>query len=358
MKAGFYAPLPPARTGVADYAAHLLRALRERDEVCTNAPGSVNLYHLGNNHLHADIYKAALRRPGVVVLHDAVLHHFALGQLTRDEYLAEFTYNYGEWSIGLAADLWARRATSASDSRYFEYPLIRRICEASRAVIVHNPAAARIVRQHAPAATVVEIPHLLFPEPTLTDADLIDVRRALEVRPLEPLCGLFGHLRESKRVRTVIEACGRAAIRLLIAGPCSNDLAKSLEPYFAQPWVIRRDYTSEAEFRNLTQAVDICANLRYPSAGETSGISIRLMGAGKAVLVTDSEENSRYPETACVRIASGTAERDHLTAVLDWLKQFPAHARATGTRAADYVQREHAPARVAEAYWSVLRAAA
>ncbi|MDZ4801892.1 MAG: hypothetical protein SGI92_27370 [Bryobacteraceae bacterium] len=358
MIAGFFAPLPPARTGVADYAAHLLTALRQQGEVRTNAPGTVNLYHLGNNQLHAEIYRAALRHPGVIVLHDAVLHHFALGHLSRNEYLAEFTYNYGAWTAGLAADLWASRATSASDPRYFAHPLIRRVCETSRAVIVHNPAAARIVRSHAREARVFEIPHLLFPEPTPSDADLVEVRHRLGVRPLEPLCGLFGHLRESRRVRSVIEACGRAGMRLLVAGPCSSDLAKALAPYFAQPWVIRRDYSSANDFRLLTHAVDICANLRYPAAGETSGISVRLMGAGKAVLVTDSEENARYPETSCVRIESGLAERDHLTAVLDWLKQFPAHARAIGARAADHVRREHDPARVAEACWSVLRAAA
>ncbi len=360
MTVGFYSPLPPARTGIADYSAHLLAALRDAGggEIRENRPGDLNLYHLGNNQLHAGIYREALRRPGVIVLHDAVLHHFALGHLTRDEYLAEFVHNYGEWSMDLATDLWARRATSASDPRYFEYPLLRRICESAKAVIVHNPAAVRVVRRHAPDARVIEIPHLLFATPDPPQAEVLEVRAGLGVRPLEPLVGLFGHLRESKRVRTVVEACRDAGIRLLIAGSCPNDLAKALEPYLAEPHVIRRDHTDESEFQRLTHAVDICANLRYPSAGETSGISIRLMGAGKAVLVTDSEENSRYPETACVRIEPGLAERDHLTAVLEWLKRFPSHAQAIGTRAADHIRREHAPSRVADAYWSALRAAA
>src|SRR5207253_9475044 len=38
----------------------------------------IALYHLGNNALHAAIYRRALDEPGVVVLHDAVLQHFLL----------------------------------------------------------------------------------------------------------------------------------------------------------------------------------------------------------------------------------------------------------------------------------------
>ena len=39
----------------------------------------------------------------------------------------------------LAENLWSERARSAADRRYFEYPMLRRIVERSRAVIVHNP---------------------------------------------------------------------------------------------------------------------------------------------------------------------------------------------------------------------------
>src|SRR3982751_2039325 len=105
--------MPPARTGGADYAADLLRVMRARGTVEVNASGDVNLYHLGNNGLHREIYFRALREPGVIVLHDAVLHHFLLGTLTRDQYIEEFRYNYGDWADSLAAELWSRRGLSA-----------------------------------------------------------------------------------------------------------------------------------------------------------------------------------------------------------------------------------------------------
>ena len=111
MTVGFYAPLPPARTGVADYAAALLAALARLGRVEV-APENcdVALYHLGNNALHGEIYERALQSPGVAVLHDAVLHHFLLGRLNQAAYTDEFVYNYGEWNRGLAGELWRGRA--------------------------------------------------------------------------------------------------------------------------------------------------------------------------------------------------------------------------------------------------------
>ena len=77
MKIGFHSPLPPARTGVAEYSFALKKALETTDTIEVNSSNAdIDLYHIGNNQLHAAIYQKALSKPGVVVLHDAVLQHF------------------------------------------------------------------------------------------------------------------------------------------------------------------------------------------------------------------------------------------------------------------------------------------
>jgi len=83
--------MPPAQTGVADYAEGLFRELRKTGDVRLNdGSAEVALYHIGNNHLHREIYKRAIEHPGVVVVHDAVLQHFFLGSLDEREYTDEF----------------------------------------------------------------------------------------------------------------------------------------------------------------------------------------------------------------------------------------------------------------------------
>ena len=361
MTVGFYSPLPPARTGVADYAAALLCELRRHGRVEV-APRrcAVALYHLGNNGLHAEIYRRALETPGVVVLHDAVLHHFLLGQLDEPGYVEEFVYNYGEWNRGLARELWRGRAASGADGRYFEYGLLRRVAERSRAVVVHNPAAARAVKEHAPRARIEEIPHLFAAPQVPGEAESLRYRQRLGLEPDAFLFGVFGYLRESKRLVSVLEAF-REALReapraaLLVAGQfVSTDLERAVEPLLAGPRVFRLPHLPDGEFWRAAAAVDVCVSLRYPATGETSGITIRLMGIGKPVLVTDSAECSRLPEDACVRIAPGLTERESLRQHIVLLTSMNEVASAIGTRGAGHVRAHHRVEEVAKAYWGLL----
>jgi glycosyltransferase involved in cell wall biosynthesis len=364
---GFYSPLPPARTGVADYSSALLDELRKRGGVeiapHSGKPYDVALYHLGNNALHAAIYRRAIAEPGVTVLHDAVLHHYLLGQLDAAPYVDEFVYNYGEWHRGLARELWRARSSSASDPRYFEYPMLRRILERSRAVIVHNPAAAETVKAHAPEAAVVEIPHLFADPPSVSNADATRYRQRIGVEPGAFLFGVFGYLRESKRVAQTVEAFldlrrEVPSAALLVAGEfASSDLKRAIASRMTSPGIVRLPYLAEREFWLAAHAVDACINLKYPGAGETSGIGIRLMGIGKAVLMTDEVECARYPEDSCIRIPAGAAERTSLLAHMRMLARMPCVAEEIGHRAAAYIGDRHRVDYVGDCYWKVLSAA-
>ncbi len=359
MRVGFFSPLPPAPTGVADYSSALLGALgRLCDVKVGDSAADICLYHLGNNPLHAEIYRQALVRPGVAVLHDAVLHHFFLGTLDRRSYIEEFVYNYGEPERARAAELWEARSRSAHDPRYFDRALARRIAEASRVVVVHNPAAARIVSEHAPGALVVEIPHLFAPawsRPSglAGQAETPAPRDAF-------LFGVFGHLRESKRLAAILRAFGRvrkagSGAALLVAGDFgSSDLEAALAPMLKAPGVVRVPYVSETEFLRLTAAVDACISLHHPSAGETSGIAIHLMGIGKPVLVSAGEEVARFPENVVIRIDRGLAEEPMLVDYMMWLVEHPEKAREIGVRAAAYIAEQHSLELAARRYFELL----
>jgi glycosyltransferase involved in cell wall biosynthesis len=361
VKVAYYAPLPPARTGVADYAAALLAALQRHGAVEPRArEADLALYHLGNNQLHREIYQRALAEPGVVVLHDAVLHHFFLGSLDRAAYINEFAYNYGEWHRALADDLWRARAGSGCDRRYFDYPMLKRVAERSRAVVVHNPAAARMVRQHAPGAAVIEIPHLFAPPELPPASEVIRMRQSLGVATHEFLFGVFGYLREAKRLFAVLRAFARlrqtrSDARLLVAGPfVSSDLSRAAAPVLRGSGILRLPYLAERDFWRAALAVDACINLRYPAAGETSGIAIRLMGVAKPVLLTDTEENSRYPAAACLRIEPGVAEEDSLWHHMFLLTSMKECAGEIGLRASGHIVERHQAVQIAEQYWNIL----
>jgi len=350
MKVGYFSPLPPAPTGVADYSAALLPYLRELGDVETNpASCDVALYHIGNNWLHAEIYQRALTHPGVIVLHDAVLQHLMLGMFDDAAYEEEFVYNYGESARDLGRQLWRERARSGADARYFAHPMLKRLVSRSRAVIVHNPGAAAMVRLHVPEACVVEIPHLFVGPPV-----------ALETAGSGTLrVGTFGHMRETKRLAVLLRAFHRAIeagvdARLLVAGEfVSSAFEKSLA--LEEPWIERAGYLPENEFWRRAAATDVCVNLRYPSAGETSGVGVRMMGIGKVVIFTGDATVAALPETVCLRVDPGPGEEENLAAYICWLARDRTAVGEIGRRAAEYVGREHSPEKIARQYWGVLR---
>jgi glycosyltransferase involved in cell wall biosynthesis len=361
MKAGFFAPMPPAPTGVADYAAALFEAMATRGSIALNdTSADVALYHIGNNHLHREIYARALEHPGTAVLHDAVLHHFFLGTMDERAYVEEFVFNYGEWMRGMAEELWRNRARSAADPRYFEFPMLKRIATQSKSVIVHNPSAAAAIRKHAPETRIFEIPHLFVP-PSLPDAvEIIRLRGELGLGPRTLLVSVFGHMRESKRLPSIVRAIRAASdagadVRLLIAGAfASSDLERSATEWLDDPRILRADFLAESDFWRYASATDVCANLRYPTAGETSGIAIRLMGIGKPVVFTNGEEIARIPENACLRVDAGEAEEEMLEQIILWLASDREAANEIGKRAAHHIAAEHTIDQIAEKYWVAL----
>jgi hypothetical protein len=362
MTVGFHAPLPPTRSGVADYAAALLAALREFGTVQVDpARADVRLYHLGNNQAHNAIHARSLADPGITVLHDAVLHHFYLGGLDGPSYRREFVYNYGEWNGELAERLWSNRARSSIDPIYFQYGMLRRVAEHARAVVVHNPGAAAMVRAHAPTAEVVEIPHLFAPPASLPGPDEVAAfRDALGIPRRALLAGVLGHLREPKRVlpvvRTVTAMHARGApVYLLLAGAfASIDLQRAVAPWLASPAIRRLDYLDEAAFWCAAASLDAGISLRFPAAGETSGITIRLMGLAKPVLVTAGPETSRFPAGTCLPIDHGFTECELIEHYLAWLTAAPAAGRELGCRAARHIAAFHNPTTVARQFWALL----
>ena len=222
--------------------------------------------------------------------------------------------------------------------------------------MVHNPDAARRVEQALPPAffssssapPAIEIPHLFQPPaPLPSEAAAARWRQRLGVDPGAFLLGVFGHLRESKRLIPVLQTFAELRsenprLALLVAGGfASAELERAAASFLDSPGVVRLPYLPESEFWLAASAVDACINLRDPAAGETSGIAIRLMGVGKPVLLTDSPSIARFPEDACVRIAPGAAERESLRQSVRLLLLANGAAVAIGQRGAKHVHERH-----------------
>ena len=320
-KVALYSPLPPTRTGVAHYASMLLPELRKHLNVIAISdpqpptPDSrQNIYFLGNNPHHAWIYEEAMRTPGVVVLHDLVLHHLivemTLARGDVDGYVAALEANHG-----LAGAAWARGRAAGlhSEMGNFLMPASVDVANRSRAVIVHNRYAAERLQSFGVTTPVHVVPHPFEPQPSAPG-------RRDEVRALhgfaanDRVIGLFGFLTSAKRAEVVLAAFERARaregrLRLLIVGePAPNVDVDSLRG----DGITFTGYIPDDEFAAYFAAVDRLVNLRYPSAGETSGTLIRAFEAGKPVAVSDYAQFAELPDDCVVKIPFGDGEVEAL----------------------------------------------
>src|SRR5438270_8936135 len=152
------------------------------------------LYHLGNNPHHEWIYEEAMRTPGVVVLHDMVLHHLIVEMtLARGDvagYVAALEANHGAagaaWARGRAAGL-------HSEMGNFLLPASIDIANRSRAVIVHNRYAADRLQSLGVRTPIHVVPHPYEPQHVPKGGR-------------KNVIGLFGFLTSAKRSDVVLQA--------------------------------------------------------------------------------------------------------------------------------------------------------
>ena len=92
---------------------------REYEQVSEREGFDLNLYQMGNSSYHRYVLNAALRFPGVVVLHDLVLQHLFLGlSVERGDaalYVSEMKRAYGERGGALGRQI-CRRTSGATSS--------------------------------------------------------------------------------------------------------------------------------------------------------------------------------------------------------------------------------------------------
>src|SRR6185436_17982899 len=125
------------------------------------------LYHVGNNaDYHAEIVRTLVEVPGVVVLHEFMLHHLVRGMTVARrgagaegaaEYVAAMRYSYGPTGESLAR----RSVETGIPLDVWSFPLFERVVDASLGLIVHNATTRDRVLASRPGFPIALVPHHL-----------------------------------------------------------------------------------------------------------------------------------------------------------------------------------------------------
>ncbi len=367
MRIAFFSPLPPTRSGIADYSAALLEPLSRIAQVDTFCGKShfdaskydIAVYQLGNNPHHEFAYEAALEHPGVAVMHEANLHHL-IAHLTIvrgdwDAYLNEVEFDAGADAHKYAADF-VRTIKRPPD---YDIPMLRRVLKNSRAAIVHSAAVESELRTHGFSGPVGKIPHGAW----LLNGDRLAYRTRLGLTEATPLVGVFGFLKPYKRIAESLRAFRRLIrvmpdARMILVGEAHPELPLSdmIRSMGLSAHVRHIGFAPIEDFNGYMSACDVVLNLRFPTVGESSGTLLRALGLGKAVVVSDVGSFGEYPDEICLKAPVDASEEDHIFEYLNLLFSRPDVAQSLGARARQWVERECSWESVAHRYADFLQA--
>jgi glycosyltransferase involved in cell wall biosynthesis len=346
-RVAFFSPLPPARTGTADYAAELIPKLKEMVnlDVFERIPRSFDpsqfdsvIYQIGNNPFHANICKLALRHPGIIVLHEVNLHDLIRGMTSHrpELYLREVHYEiFGEeWQEGRHSE---RGPVEPQPAAVAALSMTRRLLDRSLACIVHSNYAENTVRMEGFRGKVAIIPHGV----RMRQVDGAAFRARAGIESGCPLIGLFGYLRPDKLAcdclavfRRLLDTMPNA--RMLIAGKAHPEvpLAESISAMRLEGKVHLLDFQREGDdLDGYIAACDVVLNLRRAGFGESSGIAARAFGLSKTVVVSDSGAYRDLPGDICVRIPDDRYRDQVLLESLKYILSDKAITEEIGSRA-------------------------
>ncbi len=372
---GFVSPLPPVRSGIADYSADLLAALRGEIGLVTYPPAEATrafsgghravLLQVGNDPLHLPSLEAlrenARRVPSLLVLHDFSLHHlFAAGYLDRgcaEEYARELERSHGTRGRTLGDRARAGERVPVWDLAPWSWPMSIGAVDDASAVIVHSRLVRGALLRERPTVPAFEIPHLVAPAP---EHGRDEARIGLGLPRDRVIAATLGIVTPAKRIGKLLEGLallppGRRPF-VVVGGAVADDdpLVQAVRDRGLEDDVRFTGYLSDHDFWRLARAADISVNLRFPTVGETSGAVCRLAGCGLPVIVSDVGWFRELPESFSSRIPVGEGEAETIARALDSLASDEAlrGARSVAARAWGEAR---SPVRIAKAYARVIQ---
>jgi glycosyltransferase involved in cell wall biosynthesis len=372
MKVAYFTPLNPVKTGISDYSEEMLPYLARHLECDiyidkNSCPGNLELlkdfnvipfeegsfkpdhydeilYHMGNDYsAHAFIYRALLKYPGIVVLHDYVLQGFYAEKYDADgdfsSYQSRLIKYYGEDGEKIADRTALREPYPIWESEQaLNFPLNEEIAAHSKGLIVHSDFVKTRVQKKTsrPVRKIHHHGHIL------KSFDRDSIRSELGLGPKDILIAAAGYINRNKRYTQILNALARIrnlSFTFAVAGTDRGGILDNCAPPDCPP-VIKLGHLDLPRLEKFIYASDICINLRYPTMGESSGMLIRMMGYGRPVLVTDYGSYAEFPDYAVIKIAPGIDEEELIKRFVEALIQDEDFRKSAGREASGYVKKK------------------
>ena len=388
-KLAYVSPLPPDRSGIADYSAQLLPYLARYydidliiDQPTLSKPNGIPhcaiktcdwflqnahlydrvIYHFGNSPFHQHMFVMLARVPGIVVLHDFYLgdiQHFLENSAglphahTRAIYL----------SHGYDALIECFQ-TKNLPGVIRKYPANLEVLQQASHIIVHSQHSRSLADAWYGSGfsdnwTVVP---LLRAAMAVTNRSM--ARKKLGLKPRDFIICSFGLMNESKLNHRLLNAWLNSRLAtdvncmLVFVGEEENgeygaQIRQTIRTASQAKNISITGWADSATFNNYLAAADIAIQLRAFSRGETSAAVLDCMRYALPAIVNVHGSFSELPSDAVWKIPDNF-EDNQLIDAMETLWQNPDKITSLGQRAQAIVSTLHAPDVCAAQYAEVI----
>lgn len=388
----FVSPLPPVRSGIADYSAELIPELARfyemeliSDQTIVDDPWiKANfpirditwfrhnahrfdriVYQFGNSPHHKHMFDLLQQYPGVVTLHDFFLGH-VLAWMESVEFEQEMFRSALYESHGYHALMTlAQEGPVAAATRY---PCNKPVLDYATGVVVHSQYALdEAKRWYGPGAcqTLRRIPQIRGVTPR---ADRDESRHFLGISPDSFVVCSFGFLQSFKLCHRLLQAwlnspqakderCHLIFVGETSGGPYGESLLELIKAAPRKDGVRLTGWVSQDQFRMYLAAADCAVQLRTSSRGETSRVVLDTLYHGLPTIVNANGSMSEYPDDVLIKLDDNFDEAE-LIASLERLRHDESHRARLGVAARSYISDKHAPMKIGRLYRNAIERAA
>ncbi len=365
-KLAIVSPMPPSKTGIADYVSDLILSLSAYYTIDiitdtinpqTNLPvydhkyfaknaqnyGKI-LYQIGNNsEFHWYMFDLIKKFPGIVVLHDVYLGD-ALSQMQInkgiaiwDEYLIKsygYAAIYQKTNKGL---LWAIN----------KYPVNAPLIQGSKAIIVHSNYAKNLLLDDYSIKNDSKIYRL--------DQVHKEINTSKDTNEKELLVCSFGHLIKHKCIEEIILAWQQAKLdkqpncRLVFVGEFpQTDYGKQLQKLIKATQNIEvSGRVSDIAYAGFLSKASLAIQLRKNSRGETSRAVLDCLAQGVPTIINNHGSAQEIPQEVTYKISNNFTVTELSQAILMLIND-KSTQQSLSANAVLHLKKNHSPIVVAK----------
>ena len=337
----FFSPLPPRKSGIADYNASMIPFLSKFWEIdffidnysCTEPYLTSNykifsyedfevqnqiknydtiIYHFGNSDNHIYMFDMLNKHPGIVILHDVYLSGVIYWMTARigklEEFVKEVIYSHGEKGQKLVEK--AKKNLIPWDKLIWDLQINKRVLDNSSHVIVHSNWDKNNILQLYPELDkkISVVPHFC----RLSFFENKEIYKTkLGFSSDQFLICTFGFVVPTKKIETILkqiksELSKKPNWKYVIVGDIEDRYAqiikKMVDSYKISKNVVFTGFIDDKIYSDFLKACDIAIQLRKDIRGGGSGTISRALGAGIPTIISDMGPFSEFPDEVVIKL--------------------------------------------------------